>query len=676
MWGPVRCITQLMIKALSKNPVRFLCATAAAAAVVVVAVGCTADSYRRSADAQVYGILAQRKKAVLDYQPDTTVEAPPQVAPPKRAYAIIPATPVPPAARPPVSTPTQVDVPFGPLGPTARWVGLPVPQGVVQPPAPSAAGAGATDLDAAGPSPFAYGPPSPNQPSNRFDLFRCIEYGVQHSRRYQDQTEALYGSALDVTLERHLLSPRPFARVGAGYTGGQRDVDYRSAVAVTGNAGVRQRLPYGGEVVAEALVQFVNALNETSQSAEPASVALSGSLPLLRGAGLINLQPLIGAERELVYQVRAFEDFRRQFAVEIARSYFNTLARQQAVRNRQFNFENLAVLTERTRALFAAGKISFLEVQRSEQALLQAENSVIGAREDYQNALDAFKITLGMPVSEDLAIIPVALDLDVPDIEGSGVIETAHRYRLDLQTARDRIDDARRGIENARNGLLPGLDLTAQAQAANRADEPARKLDSRTLTYSAGVTLDIPIDRLSERNAYRRALINFERAQRAFEELRDRVTADVKEDVRSIRTAQSSLRIQEESIELAEGRLDFASELLRQSGTSGGGTSRRAEARDLVEAQESLLQAQDTYEQARADLQVQVLQFLRDTGTLRVDPSAGLIGTAMAARGAGNPGGGTPAGAGGERTEGPNTVRIGAAVPGMPNGVNGATPPD
>ena len=49
------------------------------------------------------------------------------------------------------------------------------------------------------------------------------------------------------------------------------------------------------------------------------------------------------------------------------------LARQQAVRNRQLNFDNLAVLTERTRALFAAGRISFLEVQRSEQALLQAE---------------------------------------------------------------------------------------------------------------------------------------------------------------------------------------------------------------------------------------------------------------------------------------------------------------
>jgi outer membrane protein TolC len=272
-------------------------------------------------------------------------------------------------------------------------------------------------------------------------------------------------------------------------------------------------------------------------------------------------------------------------------------------------------------------------VQRAEQAQLQAENSVVAARESYQNSLDAFKITLGMPVSEELAIIPIALDLDVPNMEGPEVQKAAHRYRLDLQTARDRIDDARRAVDNARDGLLPGLDLTAQAQLANPTDDPARKLNSRTLTYSAGVTLDLPIDRLSERNDYRRSLIAYERAQRAFEQLRDQVTADVQQDVRSIRTAQSSLRIQQESISLAERRLDLASELLRQSGAGGAGQAQgntpRPDARDLVEAQTALLQAQDTYEQARADLQVQVLQFLRDTGTLRVDPSAGLIGSAM-----------------------------------------------
>ena len=35
--------------------------------------------------------------------------------------------------------------------------------------------------------------------------------GVQHGRDYQTQMEVLYTSALDVTLQRHLFEPRPFA---------------------------------------------------------------------------------------------------------------------------------------------------------------------------------------------------------------------------------------------------------------------------------------------------------------------------------------------------------------------------------------------------------------------------------------------------------------------------------
>jgi outer membrane protein TolC len=608
----------------------------AAVGVSLLAAGCSGDFYRRSADAQVYRLLAKRKEASLGYQPDTQVAATKDPGVPERAYETLPTTPIPPLTKPPLAARPPVEVPYGPMGPESKWIGVPVPEDSPQsrsaqgePPGAGQSSVVESDVDRAQTSPFFYGPPSPRQPANRLDLFKAVQYAVDHSRQYQGQVEDLYLAGLDVTLERHLLSPRPFARVGAQYTGGQRSVDYRSALAVTGNAGVRQKLPYGGEVVAEALVQFINALSDNAENGESASLALSGSLPLLRGAGMVNLEGLISSERGLVYSVRAFEEFRRSFAVSISRQYFNLLARQQAVRNRQLNYENLAVLTERTRALFAAGRISFLEVQRSEQALLQAESRVVSAREDLQNALDSFKVQIGMPVSDELAIIPVALDLNLPDLDASEAVRTANTYRLDLQTARDRIDDARRLIDNARNGLLPGLDLTASGATTNGPRDPARQVDGRNLTYSAGVTLDIPVDQLPERNVYRRALIQYERAVRALDGLQDTVTADVLQDIRAIRSAQQTLRIQEESIELAERRLDLASELLRAGNAGGGGVVRRGDARDVVEAQQDLLSAQDAYEQARADLQVQVLQFLQDVGTLRVDPAAGLIGRAM-----------------------------------------------
>src|SRR5690349_5012239 len=62
---------------------------------LILLAGCGGDFYRRSADAQVYKLLAERKKAVLDYRPDTTVAATSEVAVPERAYEKIPATPKP-----------------------------------------------------------------------------------------------------------------------------------------------------------------------------------------------------------------------------------------------------------------------------------------------------------------------------------------------------------------------------------------------------------------------------------------------------------------------------------------------------------------------------------------------------------------------------------------------------
>ena len=48
-----------------------------------------------------------------------------------------------------------------------------------------------------------------------------------------------------------------------------------------------------------------------------------------------------------------------------------------------------------------------------------------------------------------------------------------------------------------------------------------------------------------------------------------------------------------------------------------------------MDAQNELLNAQDTFARANASLQIQVLKFLRDTGTLRLDPDSGSIGASL-----------------------------------------------
>ncbi|MBC8107724.1 MAG: TolC family protein, partial [Anaerolineae bacterium] len=526
------------------------------AMLLVSASACSPDAYRRWADADVEKLLKDREKKTIDYEPQVVAPTTMPTNPPKQAYAKVPVPPKPPEASPPLE-PTMVQVPLEPLGPIEFF-----------PPGTDAPRFEPLDVQSArapGIERLRLGPPSAPAVRHTFELFQSLAYAVQHSRDYQTRMEDLYLAALAVTFERHLFTPRPFASSLLTYTGGQQDVNYRSALNATNTIGVRQQLPYGGEIVATGLVRFVNALSDNTEGAESASAALTASIPLLRGAGMVNLEPLIQTERSLIYEVRRFEEFRRSFAVDVSTRYLRLLSAQQSIANRRFNYATLADLTERTLALYGAGRINFLQVQRSLQQQLQVESSLIQAQQNYQNQLDDFKIALGMPVDEDIQIVPIELTVTGPDIERIDAAALALQYRLDLQTSRDQIEDAQRGVQVASNGLLPDVNLTAAGILGDRNDISLREnFNARSLNYEAGVRVDWPLDRVDERNVYRRSLILLERATRAFTLTRDNVLADVRSDVRGIQSAQVTVEIQRRGIDLAQRRLDFANELLLQ----------------------------------------------------------------------------------------------------------------
>ncbi|MFT3786365.1 MAG: TolC family protein [Tepidisphaeraceae bacterium] len=333
-----------------------------------------------------------------------------------------------------------------------------------------------------------------------------------------------------------------------------------------------------------------------------------------------NLEALISSERQLIYEVRNFESYRRDFVINVSSQYFNLLTRQQAVRNRYLQYLESVKLQDRTDSLFKAGLQPALEVQRAQQQLLQSEDDVNRAVQSYENSLDDFKLLVGMPVDQELAIIPIAIDVVDPDLDVNNITATAKRFRLDLQTARDQVDDARRQVEIAKNDLLPDLNLNVDTGFGNRDGTRARQLDTRSLTYTADLTLDLPIDRLAERNRYRSSLINLQSSQRNVLDLEQNILGDMRGAARAIRSAQTSLELQRRGIEIARLRLENANVNLLLG---------KSDARNVVEAQTSLLTAQDNYERAKADLQIQVLSYLRDTGQLRLDPASGQLGIAM-----------------------------------------------
>jgi outer membrane protein TolC len=255
-------------------------------------------------------------------------------------------------------------------------------------------------------------------------------------------------------------------------------------------------------------------------------------------------------------------------------------------------------------------------LDQTRQNELRARSRWIAATERYQDALDQFKKTLGLPpdasVELDRREIEALREVEPPEVEGGSAeaIKQALESRLDYFVAIARIEDSERKMEVAKNGLLPDLDLTVTANIDSRPPNRVGDLRIKNGRYTAGASLGLPLDRLEERNAFRQAEISLERTKRLRDEIEDIVKLQVRSARRELIQARESFHIQKQSEALAIRRVKGAN-LLLQSG--------RAQARDLLEAQDALINAQNALIRALVSYRVARLEFLRDTGSLEVD---------------------------------------------------------
>lgn len=468
----------------------------------------------------------------------------------------------------------------------------------------------------------------------------ALKYAFRHSREFQTAKEQLYIAALNLTLERHLWTPRFFGDISTAYTAlqtlRQSDPDFPATyepdqtLRTIAQMGIRQRLPYGGEITARVIDTLVHDLEAQVETGQSGQALLEANIPLLRGAGPAAYESRYQAERDLIYAVRTFEGFRRNLAVDIAGDYFTLQALRQAIVNAERSIEAFTDTMRRAEALWRTGRRIYLDVQRADQDRLFAINNKIAAIEQYQSSLDQFKIRLGMPTETDIDVdMPEDTDAEVrptttepvddfaavlrmPDVPVDEAIRTALHYRLDLKNDFDRIYDAERGVSIAQNNLLP--DLIATTSVLFNTDpntESVRNFDDEHTEYRAGMTLEIPFDRVAERNALRRAHITRQQAERNYENARQLVTLQVRRALRRVQQQTDSLQVLILARNVAIERRRFAEIRLATKGDISN--------RDVVDAENALLQARNRLALAQAQLSLAILQFRRDTGTLRVN---------------------------------------------------------
>jgi outer membrane protein TolC len=136
------------------------------------------------------------------------------------------------------------------------------------------------------------------------------------------------------------------------------------------------------------------------------------------------------------------------------------------------------------------------------------------------------------------------LDLPAVAAEEATALACARQNRLDLQNQLARVTDAWRQVIVSANALQSDLTLTT---AATLVTAPTAKnpfdFSNDASRFSVGLQFDGPLNRQAERNQYRAAQVNYQRARRAYMELSDRIEQDVRVNVRSLRQTRVSFEI-------------------------------------------------------------------------------------------------------------------------------------
>lgn len=538
---------------------------------VVLLAGCTASHYRKSADREAYRAIQGKAPLVTNMDPKFTIE--------------------------------QTNTP--------SLAGFPV----------------ATN------APDFLGSHGEHEPeAHILNLEAALALATDFSRTYQSQKEQLYLTALSLTRARHDFAPIFSATGHATYETDPREVSVTNVangkVTVTDNIVEDHKISASGKIGADWLIRDLGKLSTaftvdfarfvTGDPRAMISSQLGATFmrPLLRNAGFQReTESLIQSERNLLYGLRDFTRFRKDFSVQIATAYYGVLRSRDIARNSFLNLQSSRKNAERSRALAQEGRITQSDLGRLEQQVLSADSTWIDSVRSYKEALDNFKRQLGITVDAQIVLDDRELDalqiLD-PGLRLEDSINIALAARLDYLNVKGRFDDAERNVKLAANGLLPQLDLGASVTVPSitASDSNFPLPEAKRYSYSAGFSqIDLGLDRKTERNAYRSSLISRDQAVRAIADKEDEIKVQVNDSWRTLDQAKRTYEISEIGVKLAERRVeeqDLLAELAR------------ARAQDQVDAQNALIDAKNQRTTALVGHTIARLQLWDNLGILYI----------------------------------------------------------
>lgn len=467
-------------------------------------------------------------------------------------------------------------------------------------------------------------------------LEEALDISVKFSRAYQTRKEQVYLAALNLTMARNQFTPIFRGRSQVAYqttteevrvvvdaiTGQPRALAAEDALLVEqhrvtaqNQLGASWLLRTGARVSASFTTDFLRYLTGDPRAFTGSQLGATLVQPLWGGRGSkVTMENLTQSERNMLYALREFTRYRKEFSVQIATAFYGVLQNRDVVLNNWLGYQSFKKSADRSREFVQEGRTKLSELGRLEQQELVSEAAWINAIRTYKQSLDNFKIQIGIPAAVNIVIDTGDLDklrILHPEISVDDATTLALTMRLDYQTARDAKEDAERRVDVVADALKTQVDLVASASINSAASEGrvAALPDPKRYRWDAGFNVDLPFERTAQRNAYRAALITAGQSGRDQTFLEDTIKLQVREGWRALDQAKRNYEISELTVRLSERRVE-EQDLLAELG--------RGVAKDQVDAQNDLVNSKNQRTLALVAHTIFRLQFWNNLGILYI----------------------------------------------------------
>lgn len=333
-----------------------------------------------------------------------------------------------------------------------------------------------------------------------------------------------------------------------------------------GQFSLAQKLPTGGEL---SFAYGGNRSESDDPDLPPIAIYGNGSSftltqPLLRNFGrFVADRDIVVARRDDEVSREAFEQQVTSTLLEVVNAYWALVnAREQLV----VAEESLALakeLHQRNQIQVDVGTLAPLELVQSEAAIATREEGIISAKAAIGDAEDQLRGLLNLPAGElwSTDILPVTDPRrDRVTVDVDEAIRTAYAERPELRTQELAVELAEITARFQDNQVKPSLGLTLTYDLGgvglSYSDALEQVYGFDFPTWTAALSLGIPIQNRAARAAKAGADLDLERARTQLEDLKTVIATEVRRAARAVTTAAQQIEASKVSRQFQEKNLE------------------------------------------------------------------------------------------------------------------------